>query len=76
VSGDEFIVLLKGMPLETFERKKKVLNERLIIEGKPIAAAGFRYGRESELPTLLESAELEMYEVKKQFHETFPDLSR
>lgn len=72
ISGDEFIVLLPHMPYEVFEIKKRKLIEKLGIMEYPIASLGFEYGMEAEVHHLIEMAEKEMYEDKKQFYKRYP----
>lgn len=76
ISGDEFVVILSGMPEETFERKIRELREKIAAKDVPIASIGCVYGGGSEISRLIDMAETNMYEEKKEFHEKFPAYSR
>lgn len=76
ISGDEFVVLLKGMPKETFDRKTKDLINKINSGQMPVAAAGFMHGSQSEISRLLDMAEAAMYEDKKVFYKNYPTYGR
>ncbi len=76
ISGDEFIVLLPGMPKETFERKREEFLNKVKAHEFELASAGFTYGSTSEVRKLIDMAEEQMYHVKHEFHIAFPEYSR
>lgn len=76
ISGDEFVVLLPDMPLETFNIKSQALTDKINSREIPIAAAGYVYGDKKEINKLIELAEEKMYADKAEFHEKYPLYSR
>lgn len=76
ISGDEFVVLLRGIPKETFDRKTQILRRMLNESQPPLASAGYVHGVESQTHMLLDMAEKEMYEDKKRVHEQYPQYER
>ena len=76
ISGDEFVVLLVGVPEEIFENKVDLMNQKIKECDYPIAAWGSEYGEESKLSHMLEQAENKMYVQKKLFYEEYPEFKR
>ena len=76
ISGDEFVVLLPGIPHDTFDRKASELGVRLESMDLPIASVGLAYGDQASLPSLIAAAEKEMYARKKVFHQKYPNYER
>lgn len=76
ISGDEFVILLPGMPEDTFERKSNILIEKINADDHPIASVGCVYGSKAEFDTLIDKAEEKMYEDKRLFHQRHPIYSR
>lgn len=76
ISGDEFVVLLPGMPKETFERKQGEVKAKIEAFDVPIASAGFVFGSQSAVSKLVDMAEKEMYKDKEKFYESYPDYGR
>lgn len=77
ISGDEFVVVLRGVPKSVFEDKTQRLKDMLEKQDVPMASVGFVLGNESDdIKKLVNEAENLMYEEKKKFHENFPTYSR
>lgn len=76
ISGDEFVVLLREIPKETFDRKAQSLRKMLNERQPPLASIGCVHGVESQTHMLLDMAEKKMYEDKKRVHEQYPQFER
>lgn len=76
ISGDEFVVILKGIPEKVFESKTEAFMKSLKNQDMPIASAGFVLGIESDCESLIRKAEALMYEEKLKYYSDFPLNSR
>lgn len=76
ISGDEFVVLLRGVPKQIYEEKTEKLKKVLSMQEVPMASIGFVFGNECDVKKLINEAEDLMYEDKKIFYEKHPKQSR
>lgn len=69
IGGDEFVIIAKGIPRETFEYKVQALRYQFGDEGRYQAAVGARWSAVTEnVQQIIEEADAAMYEDKKEFY--------
>lgn len=76
ISGDEFVILLRGVPKQIYEEKTEKLKKVLSMQEVPMASIGFVLGNEGDVKELVNEAEDLMYEDKMKFYEKHPKHSR
>lgn len=76
ISGDEFVVIEKGVDPDVFKKQEANLEEDIVIKGFEVASFGaIHSSRCSEPLRLINEAESIMYEKKKKFHANRPVMS-
>jgi len=68
ISGDEFVILIRGLERDGFSRRMGELS-RLLDENDRIAAFGYETGQGSNALEIVRSAERRMYDDKRRYYE-------
>lgn len=77
ISGDEFLTLLYDKPKEEIDELTKVIKEKMLQDGKPIAAVGSAwYHFPESVEQVVDMAEVGMYADKAIFYNQHPELKR
>ena len=74
ISGDEFL-LVSEKDEKTFNEAVESLREDLRNNGE-IASVGAVYSKDGQVQKMIAEAEKRMYEDKKKYHDTHPELTR
>lgn len=76
ISGDEFVVIEKGISQSSFDEQVKTFGEDVLIKGFEVTSFGSVYYKQCSNPLrLINEAEAIMYDRKKAFHAGRPPMS-